>query len=178
MSDAISISLVGLKELDAKLDHISPAVQNRLRVFMSRFTLTVRDQVKTNIAERFKSEGPLYQGVKSEQTEERESITGRVYIDEVPYAAIQEYGGVTSPHVIEAINGKALAFLSPSALGLSSGGGSNALVMVKKVNHPGSRIPERTYARLALVQLRNEFEDGIGEVVGDGLDDAFSAVAK
>jgi hypothetical protein len=177
MSETVDISLVGLKELKAKLDRMSPAAQDRLRVFMARFTLTVRDQVKSNILERFKSDGPLYQGVKSEQIEERESFTGRVYIDEIPYAAIQEYSGVTRPHVIEAVNGKALAFLSPAGLGLSSGDGSNALVMVKKVNHPGSRIPERTYARLALVQLRGDFEDGIKEVVEDGLADAFSDVA-
>jgi hypothetical protein len=178
MSDIISIELVGLKQLKARLGAMSPAVQNRLRVFMARFTNEVRDQVKANIAERFKSTGPLYQGVRSEQIEERDSITGRVYVEGVPYAAIQEYGGVTPPHVIEAVNGKALAFMSPASLGLSSGGGSNALVMVKKVNHPGSRIPERTYARLALVQMRGGFEDGIREVVSDGLDDAFSLAAE
>lgn len=178
MAELLGIELVGLKQLQAKFDQITPVLQDHLRIFMARFGLQLRDQVKANILERFRSEGPLYQGVKVEQIEEPGSITDRVYIDDVPYAAIQEYGGQTPPHVIEAVNGRALAFMVGGPLGLSAGGGGNALVFAKRVNHPGSRIPERTYARLALVQMRQPFEDGIRETVQEALGESFAIAAE
>jgi hypothetical protein len=179
MSEVIGIELVGLKRLQATLDRISPAVQDQLRIFMARFGLLLRDQVKTNIVERFKSGlGPLQQGVKLQHIEEVGSVTERVYIDDVPYAAIQEYGGKTPPHVIEAVNGKALAFMMGGPLGFSSGGGVTALVFAKKVNHPGSLIPERSYARLALVQMRAPFENGIRETVSEAVDQSFAVAAE
>ncbi len=52
----------------------------------------------------------------------------------VVYAAIQNSGGTTKPHVILPKNGKALAF--------------NGRV-VRKVNHPGSKIPARPFMVLA-----------------------------
>lgn len=48
----------------------------------------------------------------------------------VAYAAIHQFGGQTAPHVIRPRNKKALAF--------------NGRV-VKKVNHPGSKIPARPF---------------------------------
>lgn len=47
-----------------------------------------------------------------------------------PYAAIHQFGGITRAHVILPKNKKALAF-----------GGR----VVKRVNHPGSKIPARPY---------------------------------
>lgn len=173
----IGFQLVGLKQLQARFDRITPVMQDHLRVFMARFNLLLRDQVKANILERFHSAGPLYQGVKAEQIEEPGSITGRVYVDDVPYAAIQERGGRTPPHVIEPVNANVLAFMMPARLGFS-GGGSSALVFAKKVNHPGSLIPERSYARLALVQMRTPFENGIRATVSEALAENFAVAAE
>lgn len=47
-----------------------------------------------------------------------------------PYGAIHQLGGTTPPHIIRPIRKKALKF-----------GGK----FVKRVNHPGSRIPARPY---------------------------------
>lgn len=52
----------------------------------------------------------------------------------IKYAAIHQFGGQTRPHVILPRNKRALAF-----------GGR----VVKKVNHPGSRIPARPFLALA-----------------------------
>jgi phage virion morphogenesis protein len=49
------------------------------------------------------------------------------------YAAIQQFGGQTRPHVIKARNKRALAF-----------GG----VVVRQVKHPGSKIPARPFLSL------------------------------
>ncbi len=169
MSDIIGIELVGLTQLAARLDRMDPAVQNRLRVFLSDFGIRVREQVKANIVTNFHgSTGPLYQSVQGpEHTEQTGSITERVYTQGVPYAAIQEYGGTTPPHVILPKNGKVLAFE-----------GRNGMVFARRVNHPGSRIPEQSYARLALTQLLSQFEGGIRQVVSDGVGDAFAVAAE
>jgi phage gpG-like protein len=50
------------------------------------------------------------------------------------YAAIHQFGGHTGPHVIEARDAKALAFMA--------GGG---LIFRRLVHHPGSNIPARQY---------------------------------
>lgn len=176
MSD-IQISLVGLKSLQARLDRITPVIQDHLRVFMARFGLQLRDQVKANIVARFRSTGPLYESVRSEQTEEVGSVTSRVYTDGVRYAAIQEFGGKTPPHMIEPANARVLAFMMPARLGFV-GSGASALVFAKRVNHPGSLIPERSYARLALVQMRAPFEDGIRQTVDEALGENFAIAAE
>lgn len=68
-----------------------------------------------------------------------------------PYAAIHQFGGQTRPHVIKARNKKALAF-----------GG----ILVRQVNHPGSRIPARPYIPiLPDGSLEPEAEEAIMDVV-------------
>jgi len=56
------------------------------------------------------------------------------------YAAIQNFGGRTSPHVIRPKTKRALSF-----------GG----IVVRQVNHPGSNIPARPFLRLTPGDLRD-----------------------
>lgn len=172
----IDVNLIGLRELTANLGRLETETRNRLRVFMSAFLIRLREQVKANIAERFRSTGPLYQSVKSELEETTGSITGRVFTDGVAYAGIQEYGGTTPAHDILPVRAMALAFMSPAGLQFK-GASANALTIVKRVHHPGSRIPERSYARLALVQLRAPFTDGIRGVVAEAAEAAHLKIA-
>lgn len=171
MQGIVDVELIGLTELQAKLGAITPATQDRLRPFMAQATINLREAVKANIADRFKSTGPLYQSVQSEVSEEPGVIEGRVFTEGVPYAAIQEYGGTTPPHVITPVRAKVLAFMSGGG-GFSSGGGMSEMIFTKRVNHPGSRIPERSYARTALADYRVPFTDGIRGVVSGALGDA------
>lgn len=62
------------------------------------------------------------------------------YGTRVPYAAIHEFGGQTSPHIIVPKRKKFLAFR----------GRDGKMVFTKKVKHPGSRIPPRPYLAPAL----------------------------
>lgn len=169
MDQIVSVKLIGLRELQAKLGKIPVVVQNRLRPFMAEATLNLKALVKSNIVQRFRSTGPLYQSVKSKISEEPGKIEGRVYTDGVTYAAIQEYGGTTPAHEILPVNGSVLAFMSPSGMGFSSGGGMNGMVFARRVMHPGSRIPERSYAREALAYSRFGFERGIREIVSEAV---------
>lgn len=173
----IEFRLIGLTELKAKLERLAPEVCDKLRVFIARFTPQLRDQVKANIVARFNSTGPLYQAVQSEVDEGLFDITGRVFVEGIPYARIQEEGGQTSPHVISPVKAQALAFMAGGKQGFSGGGAGGALVFAKRVNHPGSRIPQRSYARLALVQMRGAFETGIRASTVDAVREAGFALA-
>jgi phage gpG-like protein len=65
----------------------------------------------------------------------------------VPYAAIQEFGGKTAAHDIVAVKAKCLAF--------DAGGGR---VFARKVHHPGSTIPARSY-------IAESFAEKSGEII-------------
>jgi phage gpG-like protein len=68
------------------------------------------------------------------------SVVGEVFVnDSVPYAAILEQGGSTSPHDIVPDKAKALA--------LAVGGKH---IFARVVHHPGSRFPARPYLASAL----------------------------
>jgi hypothetical protein len=175
----LGVRLIGLTQLKASFDQFPATLQDRLRIFMARFTLQLRDQVRSNILSRFKVvTGEFPDAVQSESVETLGGVTGRVFIDSLPWAAIQERGGKTHPHTISPAGASALAFLMPSRLGFSKGNQASAYVFAKQVNHPGSDIPERSYARLALVQMRAPFEGGIREVVNQSINESFSVAAE
>lgn len=154
----IDITLIGLKELQANLGKVDPATRSRLRTFMAAFTIRLRDQVQTNIVDRFKSTGPLYQSIQSVVEEDTGSVTGRVFSQGVRYAAIQEYGG-TIQHP-----GSNKLQVFP--------GRDGKMIFTRRTAPHAINIPERSYARLALVQLRAPFENGIREVVSSAIGDA------
>jgi phage gpG-like protein len=74
------------------------------------------------------------------------------------YAAIHEYGGTTRAHVIEARKAKALAFQM---------GGQT--VFFKRVNHPGSHMPERSFLRSALEENAGSIRDALERAVAEGV---------
>jgi phage gpG-like protein len=77
---------------------------------------------------------------------------------DLKYAAIQEFGGVTSPHEILPSRAKALAFVA---------GGET--VFAKHVHHPGSHIPARSYLRSSLAEMGAEIDAGIKSAVLDAM---------
>ena len=85
-------------------------------------------------------------------------MSGAVFSQGVPYARIQEDGGRTPPHIIVPKMARVLAFSGPAGL-----------VFAKRVNHPGSNIPGRSYMKSAVAQMRGEFNDGIRQVVNDAI---------
>jgi len=83
------------------------------------------------------------------------AITARIGSD-APYAAIHEYGGTTRAHLIEAKNAQSLAFLV---------GGKR--VFAKRVFHPGSHVPERSFLRSALAEFAPEISAELAEAAGE-----------
>lgn len=79
-------------------------------------------------------------------TEEGGLISVRVGTN-VVYARIHEYGGSTRPHIIEAKHGKSLAFWV-------QGASMSSLIFRRKVRHPGSKMPERSFLRSSMREYR------------------------
>jgi phage gpG-like protein len=74
------------------------------------------------------------------------------------YAAIHEYGGKTAAHEIIATKAQALSFAM---------GGKQ--MFFKKVMHPGSVMPERSYMRSSLAEMKEEIIEGMHEAVREAL---------
>jgi phage gpG-like protein len=73
---------------------------------------------------------------------------------DVKYAAIQEYGGKTSAHEILPVKAGVLAFVA-----------GNTQHFARKVEHPGSVIPERSYLRSALGDMKDEILAALADAV-------------
>ncbi len=71
---------------------------------------------------------------------------------DVKYAAIQEYGGKIAAHEIVAVKTRTLVFAA-----------CGALVFARRVAHPGSTLPERSYLRSSLAELADEIIAAFGE---------------
>jgi len=151
----IQVEIRNAEQVVEKLDTMSDRVKARLRDVMGTQTIALRENVKGKIGTLFKSpRGPLYQSIRAGAVEETNvSVSSKVFSDGLPYARIQEYGGTTPPHVILPKNAKVLAFM---------GRGGNT-VFARKVNHPGSVIPSRSYLRSSLAERRLEI---IGAIRG------------
>lgn len=136
--------------LSAALNLLTPIANKKLATFIVAFGVRLREQVKLNITELFHSTGPLFQSVRLRTTDK----SATVYTSGILYARILEEGGVTRAHPIVPRVASVLVFEGPAGL-----------VFAKSVNHPGSNIPARPYASLALTQLRGEFDGGIRDIV-------------
>jgi phage gpG-like protein len=90
--------------------------------------------------------GALAASIAAEVAGDGEDITATVgSFGDVKYAAIQEYGGKTGAHEILPDKARALAFVS-----------GGAMHFARKVEHPGSVIPERSYLRSSLEEMSAE----------------------
>jgi len=98
--------------------------------------------------------GALRASIQSDIESDATMVLATVESVGVIYAGIQEYGGRTGAHDIIATKAKALRFA-----------GAGGTVFAKSVHHPGSTIPERSYIRSAIADLRADIEDGLKAAV-------------
>src|SRR5574337_208104 len=77
----------------------------------------------------------------------------------VKYAAIQEFGGQTAAHEILPIKARALAFMA-----------GRGLRFARKVAHPGSIIPERSYLRSSLAEMSGEIAAALSDAAAAALE--------
>jgi phage gpG-like protein len=101
--------------------------------------------------------GTLRRKINSQFQDSGDSIIGSVGLALV-YGAIHEYGGVTRAHVIQARNKKALAFQA-----------SGQSIVRKSVQHPGSKMPERSFLRSSLRENEARIKAAIDAAVSRGV---------
>ena len=75
--------------------------------------------------------------------------------------AIQEFGGKTAAHEILPVKAQALAFVA-----------GGALRFARKVEHPGSLIPERSYLRSSLDEMSDEIVAALADAAAESLERA------
>lgn len=145
----------------AWFDKMPAAIQKRLE--QTVYTLAeklrshiVRDKLLGQVLNR--RTGRLGQSIQQRVETAANGATGIVYSSgDVPYAAIHEFGGHTAAHVIEARNAKALAFEM-----------AGKMVFAKRVNHPGSNMPERSFMRSSLADMKDEIIERMTQAVQEG----------
>lgn len=160
----IDLILVGADRLEAEFRSLPDAVQRAVSAKMQSLVLKVEAETKSKLSGRVLNvrSGALRRSIQSRVTSLRALVRGSIFsAGDVKYGAIHEFGGTTPPHIIEAKEAKSLAFLM---------GGK--MMFRKRVNHPGSKMPERSFLRSSLKDLTDDIIDGLEEAVVQGIKDA------
>ena len=158
-----ALELDGLAEANARLEAYPAALTAALSAKAAELAAKLADAVKND-----KLSGSVLNTVSGAL---RDSIVANVSADadgvvasvgsegDVKYAAIQEYGGKTSAHEILPDKAQALAFVV-----------GGALRFARRVEHPGSLIPARSYLGSTLDEMSDEivaaFADAATETWG------------
>lgn len=142
----IEVTLSGDAALVVRLHSLPARLHDRVLATMQRLGLDLKARIIDNLSGAVlqRRSGRLAAAQQVTVTESGGAITIAAGFDsaDVPYGAIQEFGGTTRAHLIEAKNARALAF----AVG-------GRPVFARRVHHPGSKIPERSFLRSALADM-------------------------
>lgn len=159
----IGLVVVGASEVIARMEALPANLRRILLARMHGVTLRVKARVQKKLSGEVLKvrSGALHRSILSEVKEETNEIIGRVFSSgDVKYARIHEFGGTTRAHIIEPRRAPVLAFVM----------GGNT-VFARRVHHPGSRMPERSFMRSTLTELR-------GVIVHDLSDGILAAAAR
>jgi phage gpG-like protein len=155
----LSINTAGFQELDARLVAFPDRVLATLDETSNRLAQALLDKVRsdklTGGALTSRS-GALAASISADVAASSQGATATLSSSGVAYAAIQEYGGKTPAHEIVPTKAQALAFLA---------GGETRFA--RRVQHPGSNIPERSFLRSSLAELTDEIEAQFAASVDD-----------
>ncbi len=157
--DGITIEISGNDVLQQWLGALPAALTGAL---MAQSDMLAQQLVQTIVDEKLSGEvlqsrtGKLRSSMESSVAVTDSGVGGQITSDGVAYAAIQEYGGVTKAHIIEATKAKALAFEMQ---------GKQAFF--KRIQHPGSVIPERSFMRSALEESIDTIVSGFRQALAD-----------
>jgi phage gpG-like protein len=151
-----ALEVQGLEEAAAQFDAYPAALQVALSAKATELAGALADLVKNDKlsgAVLNARSGALSDSIAVSVAADGDGVLASVGSEgDVKYAAIQEYGGKTSAHEILPAKGDVLAFVS-----------GNAQHFARRVEHPGSVIPERSYLRSALDDMKDEILDGLAD---------------
>ena len=156
-------TLVGADALDSKFDALPAGLvaglEAKARELAAALVAKVQDEKLSGQALQTRS-GALKASIAADVTMDGDTLTATVgSFGDIKYAAIQEYGGHTSPHEILPDKAKALAFVVGAAT-----------VFARRVEHPGSEIAARAYLSSSLDEQRDEIVAELAAVAIDAWD--------
>jgi phage gpG-like protein len=143
------LEVQGLEETRAQFDAYPAALQTALSAKGAELAAALADLVKNSKlsgAVLNTRSGALGDSIAVSVNADSDGVLALVGSEgDVKYAAIQEYGGKTSAHEILPVKADVLAFVI-----------GDAQHFARRVEHPGSLIPERSYLRSALADMKDE----------------------
>jgi phage gpG-like protein len=161
-----ALELDGLDETSARLDAYPAALGAALAAKAAELAAALVDRVRTDKLAgggvlNVRS-GTLQASITADVSADADGVHATVGSNgDVKYAAIQEYGGKTVAHEILPVKAQALAFVA-----------GGALRFARKVEHPGSVIPERSYLRSSLDEMSDEIVAALADAAAESLERA------
>ena len=160
-----ALEVRGLEETSARFDAYPAALQAALGAKATELAAALADLVKNDKlsgAVLNSRSGALSDSIAASVTADADGFLASVGSEgDVKYAAIQEYGGKTSAHEILPAKGDVLAFVA--------GDGQH---FARRVEHPGSLIPERSYLRSALADMNDEIVAALADAAAKAWESA------
>ena len=160
-----ALEVRGLEETSARFDAYPAALQAALGAKATELAAALADLVKNDKlsgAVLNTRSGALSDSIAASVTADADGFLASVGSEgDVKYAAIQEYGGKTSAHEILPAKGDVLAFVT-----------SNGQHFARRVEHPGSLIPERSYLRSALADMNDEIVTALADAAAEAWESA------
>jgi phage gpG-like protein len=155
-----ALEVRGLEETSARLDAYPAALQAALSAKATELAAALANLVKNDKLSggvlNVRS-GALSDSIAASVTADSDGFVASVGSEgDVKYAAIQEYGGKTSAHEILPSKGAVLAFVA-----------GDAQHFARRVEHPGSLIPERSYLRSALADMDDKILTALGDAAAE-----------
>ncbi len=157
----LKIEVTGDRELVAKLSAMPSKVHDALLRKVTALELMLEARVKRKLSGEVLNvvTGALRRSIFGTVDDAQTRVVGKVASSgDVIYAGIHEFGGKTPAHDIYPDKAKALAFMI---------GGKQ--VFAKVVHHPGSQMPERSFLRSSLADMKTEILDGLESAVKGAL---------
>jgi phage gpG-like protein len=160
-----ALEVQGLDETSARFDAYPAALQAAFGAKATELAAALADLVKDNKlsgAVLNAGSGALRDSIAASVTADADGVLALVASEgDVKYAAIQEYGGKTSAHEILPVKGDVLAFVA-----------GNGQHFARRVEHPGSVIPERSYLRSSLEDMKDEILAALADCATDAWESA------
>ncbi len=155
--------VVGAEDLDRQFAGfpalVSQGLLAKARALAEALAAKVRDEKLSGQTLESRS-GALKASIAAEVAQDGDGVTATVGSSgDVKYAAIQEYGGRTSPHEILPDKAKALAFMM-----------GGAPTFARRVAHPGSEIPGRAYLQSSLDESYEDVVAALADVAKQAWD--------
>jgi phage gpG-like protein len=155
-----ALTLDGLEDASARLEAYPAALTAALDAKAAELATALVDLVqndKLSGAVLNMGSGALRDSIVASVSADADGVAASVGSEgDVKYAAIQEYGGKTSAHEILPVKAQALAFVIDGAQHFA-----------RRVEHPGSLIPERSYMRSSLDDMRDEILAALADASAD-----------